>query len=931
MNRATSQLKIMHFNIHSIKHRKDELGHFLAINQIDIVSLNETWLKPKDKLSIPKYKIIRKDRRDQQGGGVCILVHQDIDFERINLAHDVEAVSITVKNSMKNNRDLHITSYYSPPDQLVNKELIKQVLSYEYSILLGDLNAHSLRFSGHDANSSGLIVCDLLLEEEIIILNDDSPTFLPSHPANHESTLDLALAHTRLGPMVSNFNVIRDDIRSDHLPFILEIDSTLPPRLATREQVVRKIDWPLFQVECTIRAPKIASLNSLEEIDNSIEQVTTAIQQSLAVATSEKKVRINTNRPLLLPRYILELIREKRAAARTYQKKRTPESKTEFNRLTAKVTFETKKFKQNKWEEFCTSLNGMPSNSSTIWKAIKSTDTSVQPKYRTSRLQDNNGKLWQEPTKIASIFADHLEKVFMNEDDPSFNQNNFNRINQCEENWFLNNTENIIPTTKEEVAATIKSKIGSKGAPGEDGISNRALKELPPEYHQQLANIFNASMRFNYIPAKWKTAEVVLIPKPNKDHTRPENHRPISLLNTLSKLLERVIMTRVQKWLQETNLISNFQCGFRSARQTNDQLFRLINDGRTAFNKREKLGALFIDIEKAFDKVWHNGLLFKLDRASIPNYLGKWIQNYLSQRTFRVRANGSHSTHRAIETGVPQGSVLGPTLFLIFFNDIIKENPSLHEPRIALFADDKAAWVASRSLKTIKDKLQKQLDHVSEWMSNWRSKISTNKTTISIFNMAGKFIQNVRLKYNGQDILPEKHPKFLGVTLDPSLCFNQHFKIMESRCYRLLNCLRSIKGRKWGASEKVIIRSYKVLIRPVIEYAPFIPLIAAPTHQHTLETIQNAAIRIASYWPLFTPTETMLHKAKLESVESRAFQLSNKYIIKAYSNNQLIKEYIDDYNIAINLNEGSHYKPNSTPHLTIIKAIRDHRLAQQCN
>ena len=210
----------------------------------------------------------------------------------------------------------------------------------------------------------------------------------------------------------------------------------------------------------------------------------------------------------------------------------------------------------------------------------------------------------------------------------------------------------------------------------------------------------------------------------------------------------------------------------------------------------------------------------------------------------------------------------------------------------------------------------------------WTFSTFTNKTTIAIFNMAGKFIQS---EYNGQDILPEKHPKFLGVTLDPSLCFNQHTKITESRCYRLLNCLRSIKGRKWGASEKVIIRSYKVLIRPIIEYAPYLSLITEPTHQGTLETIQNAAIRIATYWPPHTSTETMLQKVQLESVRSRAFHLSNKYIIKAYANNQLIKEYIDDYNIAANLNEGSHYKPNSTPHLTIIKAIRDHRLAQHHN
>ena len=135
---------------------------------------------------------------------MCIIVHHDIDFERMNLTQDEEAISIIVKNCMKDNCDLLITSYYNPPNHTINKDLIKHALASEYSILLGDLNAHSIRFSGQDANNSGLIVCDLLLEEKIMLLNDDSPTYLPSNPPNYEATIDLASAHTRLGKMSSH-------------------------------------------------------------------------------------------------------------------------------------------------------------------------------------------------------------------------------------------------------------------------------------------------------------------------------------------------------------------------------------------------------------------------------------------------------------------------------------------------------------------------------------------------------------------------------------------------------------------------------------------------------------------------------------------------------------------------------------------------------
>ena len=183
----------------------------------------------------------------------------------------------------------------------------------------------------------------------------------------------------------------------------------------------------------------------------------------------------------------------------------------------------------------------------------------------------------------------------------------------------------------------------------------------------KLTKIINASIKIHYVPRSWKEATVVMLPKPMKDHKQPENYRPISLLNTLSQLLERIILVRLRAWISTNKILSKYQCGFRHNRQTKDQILRIIQEALKAFNLNEYMGAIFIDIEKAFDKVWHKGLLHKLDQLRIPAYLGKWIQNYLSSRYFKIKIGKIFSEFKVIEAGVPQGSVLGPILFNIFF------------------------------------------------------------------------------------------------------------------------------------------------------------------------------------------------------------------------------------------------------------------------
>lgn len=337
-----------------------------------------------------------------------------------------------------------------------------------------------------------------------------------------------------------------------------------------------------------------------------------------------------------------------------------------------------------------------------------------------------------------------------------------------------------------------------------------------------------------------------MIPKPLKDPTLPDSYRPISLLNTLSKLLERIILNRLLKFINSNQILNVYQCGFRKNRQTKDQILRLIQSVRAGFNRNQFTGAIFIDIEKAFDKVWHRGLLYKLSGYNIPHYLGLWIQNYLSGRKFKVRVGDVFSSEKIIQAGVPQGSVLGPVLFNLFFNDITCVCAKTTE--MALFADDLASWYASVNFQMIQLKLQTFLDQLCLWLSIWRLKLSIKKTVFIIFNPSGENLSSkISLTYNNKPISYEHTPKFLGVTLDPAMTFTKYAETIKSRAIPRMNMLRSLQGKDWGMSIRLLLPTYKALIRSLIEYAPQVTLSMCDSARKTLEVIQSKSVKSFNY------------------------------------------------------------------------------------
>ena len=227
--------------------------------------------------------------------------------------------------------------------------------------------------------------------------------------------------------------------------------------------------------------------------------------------------------------------------------------------------------------------------------------------------------------------------------------------------------------------------------------------------------------------------------KPDKLNSLTTSNRPISLISSIMKLFERVIEQRTRSYLEDIGFINKYQSGFRQNKSTDDHLFRLSQSVMESFNRREHVVAAFLDVEKAFDNVWHNGLRYKIFMLDLPTKMTRWLSDFLVGRVIQVNVNGFLSDQINPTAGVPQGSVLSPLLFLIYVNDLPK--PHHRQSSKSQFADDTALWAASRNVHIAAKLLQKDLRKLAKWCAKWRIKLNPEKTKVILFSrsyLAGK-------------------------------------------------------------------------------------------------------------------------------------------------------------------------------------------------
>ncbi|GFV54734.1 RNA-directed DNA polymerase from mobile element jockey [Trichonephila clavipes] len=236
-------------------------------------------------------------------------------------------------------------------------------------------------------------------------------------------------------------------------------------------------------------------------------------------------------------------------------------------------------------------------------------------------------------------------------------------------------------------------KLDNRKAPGPDSIKNITLKALPLNAITNLTKTINKCLIYKYFPIAWKTANITVLPKPGKDESKAENYRPISLLSSVGKIFEKILLERIKAFCNENYIIPDFQHGFRENTSTLHQLLQVNNQVIHGFSQRMITGGVFLDVQKAFDRIWHKGLIYKLIKRNFPPYLIHIINSFLNNRAFRVKIDHFISQNGSLKSGCPQGSLLSPILFNIFTSDF----PTHPEASIDLFADDAAILVTEKT------------------------------------------------------------------------------------------------------------------------------------------------------------------------------------------------------------------------------------------
>ena len=273
-----------------------------------------------------------------------------------------------------------------------------------------------------------------------------------------------------------------------------------------------------------------------------------------------------------------------------------------------------------------------------------------------------------------------------------------------------------------------------------------------------------------------------------------------------------------------------------------------------AFQSKKVTLAVFVDLQRAFDKVWKDGLLVKLLRFGVSGRMYKWTNSYLNNRRARVLVDGKLGRKILLRQGVPQGGVLPPTLFILYMNDLVPELPN--GVQSALYADDLVLWCSEEYATTARYRIQTALDMVANWANEWCVSINREKTTATLFTLSPK-TQHVKLTMGNSPITMEDQQTYLGVTFDKRLTWKQHIMSAEAKARRKLNIMRKLAGTNWGANEKVLKSVYEGNVRPHLEYGSSAWFTAAKSHHQALDKVQNQALCIITGAMKSTPIARM--------------------------------------------------------------------------
>ena len=819
-------LNIVHVNIQSLLPKLDILE--TEMQYYDIVVLTETWLSQNTTnydVSIPNFDPpYRKDREDRLGGGVAIYIKSGIALHKQMNLIDGDIEALCVEMIVRGHKFL-LAGFYRPPNS--GREYWESIestfdnLSNSVTndlIILGDFNCDMQQL-----NTSNKMH-DLALSYNLTQLIDE-----PTHYTEHSSSLiDLILVN-------KPENVLYSGVASSFVPDLVRFHCPTMLILKFRkliEKGFKRHIWVYEKGNYDLFGNKLAQVNwdnafSFDNINTIADTITEHIITAAKESIPNKTVFIRPNEPEWINSNIKRQIRQRKRLFRRAKRINSQYAWYKFRRKRNEVTENIRQAKRNYYDKLALDLQRLPSSCRSWYKTASKFLKYDSAQQNIPILEIENGLIESDQDK-----TEVLNDFFIQ-------QSTINDFNASLPPFVppIYSTLNNINITETEVLKAIKSLDINK-ASGPDLINPKLLKEGTNQLVYPFTKLFNLSLSLKIYPESWKKANVSAIYKKDSP-TIPNNYRPISLLSIIGKLMERCIHNHLTQHLLDNNIITPFQSGFRNGDSTVNQLLFLYHEFSKTLDANKEIRVVFCDISKAFDRVWHRGLLFKLRSIGISGDLIDWFSNYLDNRQQRVCIKGFCSSWKKVPAGVPQGSILGPTLFLIYINDLVQNIDS----NIRLFADDTSLYVIVEDPMSSATQLNTDLGKIFDWGQTWLVDFNPNKTESLLITRKHSNQFHPCLKMGNTDVKEVTQHKHLGLTISKDLKWNCHINQVSEKAWKRIGSLRR---KKFILDRRTLNKLYITYIRPLLEYGDIIWDNCSLTNKRYIDTLQVEAARIVT-------------------------------------------------------------------------------------
>ncbi len=878
-----SSFGLFHVNIASLNKHIDDLKFILSsLNyNFDIIGISEHKILkdtvPSNNIKIPGYDDFKFEPTETNCGGTGFYIKDNLDYiirKDLQINSPTHYESMFIEIIFPNRKNLIIGCIYRHPSSSISIEdfmnvyldPIMQKISLEKKqcVLMGDFNVDLLKAEiKNDANlfynnlSSHFFTPYILqptrLQSKSLIDN----IFFNSLEYQSKSGNILIEISDHLIQFLILEGYVRDKILPDINMYKRDFKNFNEREF--NEVVINGIDWDRI---CAFEKndPDFSCKNFINTFNFHLDEF-----------APYKKVTKNEYKLMLKPwitKVILQKCKERDSILKSISKEIDPAQKIILRDIYKKLRNDiTKEKRESKKAYYTAYFEKNKYKSTAIWKGIRSLVNVKSSKSSTIKLLDTNENLISDSKTVSDIFNNHFATIGSKiEQRIPFQPGNYkDYLNKKDGNNkliinFENNLFFLSPTDTEEVGKIIDG-LDIKKSTGPNGVPVYILKIYKYFFSFWLSRLVNQCFEVGVFPDILKKAKVTPLHK--KDSKLDFlNYRPISLLSVFSKVYEKLIYSRIYDYLTKYNFIYNKQFGFRSNYSTNHALISITEYIRERLDFGYYVCGVFVDLEKAFDTVNHNILCEKLNYYGLRGNINNLIQSYLVNRKQYVSINGFDSEIKNLNTGVPQGSSLGPLLFLIYINDF---RLCLNETSSGHFTDDTFIMYSSKKLKTIETVVNTELSQVSKWLKLNKLSLNTDKTKLIFFHSKQHTFNydGISIKFDNKKLVPVDNVKYLGMYIDKYLTWDYHIQQLSKKLSRANGILSKIRH---NAPIQTCLQLYYAIFYSHLTYGCNIWGLSTNENVRKIVVLQKKCIRIMTFSDFESHTNNLFLNLKLLKV-----------------------------------------------------------------